>query len=259
VCCIDEFASIREADRATIHESMEQQTLSVAKAGLVVKLHTRTTVIACCNPKGSYDVTQDLTTNTAIASPLLSRFDIVLVLRDTASKEWDKRVSTFLLKQAVGIPQPAVRGATDLTQAAGDRAGAAHSGVTAAAGVHWGVKKLRQYIAYVKHVLQPVMSAEAKALLVSILQHATHIKVGIFLTDVILNMCIPTDAVLSDAAPERRTLLRPHHRAPAGEPDAPVRGPREAHVSKDSRRRGRGGGDQLHLPVANAHAGLLVR
>jgi DNA helicase MCM9 len=167
VCCIDEFASIRESDRATIHESMEQQTLSVAKAGLVVKLHTRTTVIACCNPKGSYDVTQDLTTNTAIASPLLSRFDVVLVLRDTASKEWDKRVSTFLLKQAVAAPQPA-RDVTDLTQPLGGRAGQAPGGVTATPGAFWGVKKLRQYIAYVKHVLQPVMSGEAKALLVSI-------------------------------------------------------------------------------------------
>ena len=60
---------------------------------MVVKLPTKTTVIACCNPKGTYDVTADLTTNTAIASPLLSRFDIVLVLRDIPNKEWDKQGS----------------------------------------------------------------------------------------------------------------------------------------------------------------------
>lgn len=139
---------------------MEQQTLSVAKAGLVVKLHTRTTVVACCNPKGTYDVTQDLTTNTAIASPLLSRFDVVLVLRDTANKEWDKRVSTFLLKQAVRS------GSGDNSSGGGANEGGEGGADGGAGGGHWGIKKLRQYIAYVKHALQPVLGTEARALLV---------------------------------------------------------------------------------------------
>lgn len=149
VCCIDEFSSIANHDRAVILEAMEQQTISIAKAGVVSQLEARTTVIATCNPKGIYDLSLDLSTNTAISTPLLSRFDLTLVLLDRTSKEWDQKISTYLLQSRLSTTasKPTI---STIQQSVSDDI--------------WDTTTLREYIQYAKTQHHPKMSVLASHL-----------------------------------------------------------------------------------------------
>lgn len=107
ICCIDEFGCIRSEDRTTIHEAMEQQTLSVAKAGIVCKLNCRATVIAVMNPRDCiYDNQASLSANTGLGTPLLSRFDLIFKLVDSSDAERDGNVTRYLLNRAIQVWWP---------------------------------------------------------------------------------------------------------------------------------------------------------
>ena len=97
--CIDEFDKIKPEDCSALHEVMEQQTCSVAKGGIVATLNARTSILAAANPLyGKYDPFKNITENVNLPIPLLTRFDIIYVIRDIPEKEKDHRVASHILE-----------------------------------------------------------------------------------------------------------------------------------------------------------------
>lgn len=97
-CLIDEFDKMSDQDRTSIHEAMEQQSISVSKAGIVTTLQARCSVIAAANPvRGRYDPSKPFSQNVELTEPILSRFDVLCVVRDTVDVLRDELLAKFVI------------------------------------------------------------------------------------------------------------------------------------------------------------------
>lgn len=158
VICIDEFDKMREGDRVAIHEAMEQQTISIAKAGITTVLNSRTAVLAAANPVfGRYDDLKSVGDNIDLMTTILSRFDCIFIVRDVRDIERDKTIARHVL--GVHINASAYQAATS--------AGTTMNVSNSNDDVDIPVPTLKKYVAYCRDRCAPRLNDEAAALLSS--------------------------------------------------------------------------------------------
>ncbi|KAL2059914.1 hypothetical protein VTL71DRAFT_10069 [Oculimacula yallundae] len=139
VVCIDEFDKMRDEDRVAIHEAMEQQTISIAKAGITTILNARTSVLAAANPIfGRYDDLKTPGENIDFQTTILSRFDMIFIVKDDHDRGRDIKIA----KHVMGINM-------------GGR------GVEEQAEAEISVDKMKRYVSYCKSRCAPRLSPEA--------------------------------------------------------------------------------------------------
>ncbi|KAK4939737.1 minichromosome maintenance protein 5 [Elasticomyces elasticus] len=139
VVCIDEFDKMRDEDRVAIHEAMEQQTISIAKAGITTILNARTSVLAAANPIfGRYDDLKSPGENIDFQTTILSRFDMIFIVRDDHDRIRDERIA----KHVMGIHM-------------------GNQGVEEQAEVEIPVEKMKRYISFCKSRCAPRLSVAA--------------------------------------------------------------------------------------------------
>ena len=97
--CVDELDKMRSEDRSALHEALEQQTVSIAKAGIMATLNSRCSVLAAANPKfGRFDQYKVLAEQIDLPAPIISRFDLIFVIEDKPSREGDSKLAEHILK-----------------------------------------------------------------------------------------------------------------------------------------------------------------
>lgn len=115
ICCIDEFDKMSDNARSMLHEVMEQQTVSIAKAGIIASLNARTSVLACANPSGSrYNPRLSVIDNIHLPPTLLSRFDLIYLILDKADEQTDRRLAKHIVALHFENPESLEQDVLDL-------------------------------------------------------------------------------------------------------------------------------------------------
>ncbi|KAI3997014.1 hypothetical protein MKX01_021290 [Papaver californicum] len=140
ICCIDEFDKMDVRDQVAIHEAMEQQTISITKAGIQATLNARTSILAAANPTGGrYDKSKPLKYNVALPPAILSRFDLVYVMIDEPDDQTDYHIAHHIVR--------------------------VHQKHEEALSPAFTTAQLKRYIAHAK-TLKPKLTSDAKKVLV---------------------------------------------------------------------------------------------
>lgn len=99
ICCIDEFDKMSMSGRSVLHEVMEQQTISIAKAGIICNLNARTAVLAAANPiESKYNKYLSVVKNINLPPSLISRFDLIYIVLDDIDEDKDKKMADHILE-----------------------------------------------------------------------------------------------------------------------------------------------------------------
>lgn len=137
ICCIDEFDKMSDSARSMLHEVMEQQTVSIAKAGIIASLNARTSVLACANPSGSrYNPRLSVIDNIHLPPTLLSRFDLIYLILDKADEQTDRRLARHIVALHFENPESSQEDVLDL-------------------------QTLTEYVSYARNHIHPQLSDEA--------------------------------------------------------------------------------------------------